>query len=248
MGVFERIFGDCLEKMDVIKDESVDLILTDLPYEETSNKLDIKIPFKPMWKQYERIIKPKGTILLFGQGMFYVDLVSSNKKLFKYDIIWNKVLMTGHLNAKRMPLRCHEQIAVFYKKLGTYNPQMTEGKPLHSKGKSYLTKEHKNQNYGHFNMTDDSRAGSTLKYPKSIVTFQKPHPSKAKHRTEKPVELLEWLIKTYSNEGDLVLDSCMGSGGTGEACFNTNRSFIGIEKDEIEFIKADNRLKNLINT
>lgn len=193
--------GDCLEVMKGIKSKSVDMILCDLPYGVTQHKSDIVIPFDALWTQYKRIIKPNGAILLFGQGLFYIDLVNSNRKMYRYDFVWDKQLKSGFLNAKRMPLRQHEQIAVFYNKLPTYNPQFVEGKPLHSKGHAYKTKEHKNQNYGQFDVTDDSRAGSTQKYPSSILSFSKPHPSVAKHRTEKPVELLENLILTYTNPG-----------------------------------------------
>lgn len=234
--------GDCLEEMKEIKDKSIDMILCDLPYGTTQNKLDIIIPFEPLWKQYERIIKDNGAIILFAQGVFYIDLVNSNRKLFRYDLVWDKCLVSGFLNAKRMPLRQHEQIAVFYKKLPTYNPQFTQGKPLHSKGIAYTNKEIKNQNYGKFNITDDTRAGSTQKYPTSIIKFQKPHPSITIHRTQEPIELLEYLIKTYTNENDLVLDNCMGSGSTGVACKNLNRNFIGIELDENYFNIAKERI------
>lgn len=234
--------GDCLEEMKQIKDKSIDMILCDLPYGTTQNKSDIIIPFEPLWKQYERIIKDNGAIILFSQGVFYIDLVNSNRKLFRYDLVWDKCLVSGFLNAKRMPLRQHEQIAVFYKKLPTYNPQFTQGKPLHSKGIAYTNKEIKNQNYGKFNITDDTRAGSTQKYPTSIIKFQKPHPSITIHRTQKPVELLEYLIKTYTNENDIILDNCMGSGSTGVACKNLNRNFIGIELDENYFNIAKERI------
>lgn len=225
------INADCLEIMPKIPGKSIDMICCDLPYELTQNKSDIKIPFEPLWKEYERIIKDNGCIALFAQGIFYVDLVNSNRKLFRYDLIWDKVLTSGFLNAKRMPLRRHEQIAIFYKKLPVYNPQFTEGEPLHGKGTAYKTKDLKNQNYGKFNATDDTRKGSTKKYPTSILRFSKPHPSVAKHRTEKSVECMEWLIKTYSNENDVILDNCSGSGGLAIACINTNRKFICIEKD-----------------
>ena len=248
--------GDCLELMKDIPDKSIDMILCDLPYGVTQNKKDIIIPFDKLWKHYERIIKDNGAILLFGQGAFYVDLVNSNRKLFRYDLVWDKQLTSGFLNAKRMPLRQHEQIAVFYKKLPTYNPQFTQGKPLHSKGVSYKNKEHTNQNYGEFHTTDDIRAGSTEKYPTSILSFSKPHPSVAKHRTEKPVELLEYLIKTYTNEGDTVLDNCAGSMSTVIASTNTNRNCIAIEKDKnyfeigkkrvIEHLKTNNISANLV--
>lgn len=235
--------GDCLEIMKSIPDGSIDMILCDLPYGVTQNKKDTAIPFDPLWKQYERIIKDNAAVVLFGQGTFYVDLVNSNRKMFRYDFMWNKELTSGFLNANRMPLRQHEQIAVFYKKLPTYNPQFSTGKPLHSKGKSYKYKPMKNQNYGKFGATDDVRAGSTDKYPTSVLNFAKPHPSVAMHRTEKPIDLLGYLIKTYTNEGDTVLDSCMGSGSTGVACVNTNRRFIGMELDPHYFEIASNRIE-----
>lgn len=234
--------GNCLEVMKQIPDKSIDMILCDLPYGVTQNKSDIIIPFEKLWSHYERIIKDNGAILLFGQGTFYVDLVNSNRKLFRYDLVWDKQLTSGFLNAKRMPLRQHEQIAVFYKKLPIYNPQFTQGKPLHSKGISYKNKEHKNQNYGEFHMTDDSRTGSTEKYPTSILSFPKPHPSVAKHRTEKPIDLLRYLIRTYTNEGELILDNCMGSGSTIVAALLENRKAIGIELDKHYFEIAKNRI------
>ena len=237
------IHGDCLEIMKDIPDKSIDLVLCDLPYGVTQNKNDIVIPFQPLWEQYERVIKDNGAILLFCQGTFYIDLVSSNRKLFRYDLVWDKKLTSGFLNANRMPLRQHEQIAVFYKKLPTYNPQFTIGSPLHSKGINYKNKDIKNQNYGQFKTTDDLRAGSTEKYPTSILSFAKPHPSVTQHRTEKPVELLEYLIRTYTNENDTVLDNCMGSGSTGIACVNTNRNFIGIELDDEYFNIAKKRIE-----
>lgn len=235
--------GDCIIEMDKIPDKSIDMILCDLPYGVTNNKADIVIPFEPLWKQYNRIIKDNGAILLFAQGIFYVDLVCSNRKMFRYDLIWDKVLLSGFLNAKRMPLRQHEQIAVFYKKPPIYNPQFREGKPVHSRGKKYLTKEVTNNNYGHFNPIEDNTKGNTQKYPTSIMTFCKPHPSKALHRTEKSVELLENLIKQYTNEGDLVLDSCMGCGSTGVACVNTKRRFIGIELDSTYYDVSIKRIE-----
>ncbi len=234
--------GDCLEEMKKILDGSVDMILTDLPYGVTANKKDIVIPFEPLWEQYERVIKKNGAIVLFGSGLFFIDLVNSKRDLFRYDLVWEKVLKTGFLNAKKMPLRSHENIAVFYKEQPTYNPQFTQGKPLHKKGKPKKDGP-VNQNYG--KMTDaipDVRAGSTEKYPASIVTFSKPHPSVAVHPTEKSVDLMEWLIETYTNQNETVLDSTMGSGTTGIACVRTKRSFIGIEMDEIHFQTAKRRI------
>jgi site-specific DNA-methyltransferase (adenine-specific) len=144
-----------------------------------------------------------------------------------------------------MPLRVHEQIAVFYKKLPTYNPQYTTGRPLHSKGKTYMDKEHKNSNYGAFEMTDDNRAGSTQKHPKSILSFQKPHPSVSQHRTEKSIECLEWLIRTYTNEGDVVLDNAAGSGTTAIASINSKRKYIAIELDKNYYDLINNRIAKL---
>lgn len=234
--------GDCLELMNDIPDHSIDMILCDLPYGITQNKCDVCVPLDNLWRQYIRIIKDNTAILLFGQGTFYVDLVNSNRNMFRYDLIWDKQLSSGHLNAHRMPLRKHEQIAVFYKKLPTYNPQFTKGKPLHSKGHAYKEKPMINNNYGKFNIIDDDRCGETNKYPTSILSCQKPHPSTSIHPTQKPVELCEWLIKTYTDEGDIVLDNCMGSGTTGVACRNLNRKFIGIELNGEYFDIAQKRI------
>lgn len=229
--------------MKQIPSGSLDMIACDLPYGVTQNKLDIVIPFEPLWNEYKRTIKERGCIALFAQGIFFVELVQSNRKMFRYDLVWDKVLTTGFLNAGRMPLRQHEQIAVFYKKLPEYHPQFTEGKPLHSKGVSYMEKEHKNSNYGQFHMTEDLRKGSTEKYPTSIIRVPKPHPSIALHRTEKPVELYKWLVLTYTSVGDTVMDNCMGAGGCGVACAETDRNFIGIEKDPGYFEMARGRIE-----
>lgn len=239
--------GDCIELMQTIPNGSVDMVLCDLPYGVTQNKSDIVIPFDVLWEQYNRIIKDNGAIILFAQGNFYIDLVNSNRRMFRYDLVWDKGLVSGFLNANRMPLRQHEQLAVFYKKLPTYNPQMTKGKPLHSKGVNYKISDIVNNNYGKFVPKDDSRAGCTEKYPTSIVRFKKSHPSVCLHETEKPVALCEWLIKTYTNKDDTVLDNCMGSGTTGVACVNTDRKFIGIEKDEKYFALAKNRIEEAYN-
>ena len=237
--------GDCLEVMKNIPDKSIDLILCDLPYGCLNKKnpnasWDNPLPMDKLWFEYERIIKDNGVIILFGQGLFTARVMLSNEKLWKYNIIWKKGnRVSGFLNAKKQPLRNHEDIMVFYKKQPTYNPQMTIGQPLHGKGSG--VHNFKNSNYGVFKEMDDTRKGSTLKYPKSVLIFDKPHPSK--HPTEKPVDLCEWLIKTYSNEGDTVLDNCMGSGTTGVACKNTNRNFIGIELNEEYFNLAKERIK-----
>lgn len=198
---------------------------------------------KGLWSHYKRVIADNGVIALFCQGLFFVDLVNSNRQMFRYDLIWDKGLTTGFLNARRAPLRQHEQIAIFSKKQALYNPQMRLGKPLHSKGKKYTGGEHVNQNYGKFIMTDDSRKGSRDKFPTSILAFRKPHPSVAHHRTEKSIHLLEWLIETYTNEGDTVLDNVAGSFTTGCACENTGRGYILMEKDPVEYQKGKARLE-----
>ena len=223
--------GDCLEVMKAFPDNSVDMVLCDLPYGVTQNESDKPLDLTALWGQYKRVVKPKGCIALFAQGKFYIELVQSNLQMFRYDFVWDKELSTGFLNAKRMPLRQHEQIAIFYEKPPVYHPQFTEGKPLHSKGRRYAEREPVNRNYGKFHAPDDCRAGETQKYPTSILRFPKPHSSVVLHRTEKPVALLEWLIKTYTAEGDTVLDNCAGSMSTAIACLNANRRGIMIEKD-----------------
>ena len=234
--------GDCLELLNDVDDKSVDMILCDLPYGQTHNKWDSVIPLDKLWKQYKRVIKDNGCIALFGQGMFTADLMYSNKKWWKYNLIWDKVLTNGFLNANRMPLRSHEDIAIFYNKPPTYNPQKVLGKKNHTKGK---VKQNKNNNYGKHNFVDNSDELGNMKHPKSILTFTRPHSSVMKHPTEKPVEVCEWLIKSYTNEGDVVLDNCMGSGTTGVACENTNREFIGMELDKEYFEEAIKRIKNI---
>jgi len=231
--------GNCIELMQQLPAESIDLILCDLPYEVTQNQKDKQIPLEPLWKEYKRIIKEKGTIVLTSQFPFTLDLINSNREMFKYDLIWDKVLPSGFLNSNRMPLRSHEHILIFYKKLGTYNPQFTKGKPSHSKGK--MTSD-TNQNYGDYDKVDNSKKQGDDKFPNSIISFMKPHPSKALHPTQKSLELFEWLIRTYSNKGDVVLDNCMGSGTTGVACKELGREFIGYELEEEYFRIAEKRI------
>ncbi len=234
--------GDCLELMKDISDKSIDMILCDLPYGVTQNKWDSVIDLKLLWEQYERIIKDNGVICLTAQNKFSAKLMLSNENLHKYNLVWDKQLTSGFLNANRMPLRVHEDILIFYKKLPTYNPQKVKGKPNHSKGK--MTTD-ENNNYGTYGKIDNKEILGDMKHPKSIISFQKPHPSKCLHPTEKSLELFEWLIKSYSNEGDLVLDNCMGSGTTGVACKNLNRDFIGIELDEKYFEIAKKRIETV---
>ena len=241
----EIYLGDCIQIMKDIDNSSIDIILTDLPYNVTKNKWDQNIiPLDLLWKEYKRIIKPNGAILLFAQGLFAAKLIMSNEKMYKYDFVWKKgERVSGFLNANRQPLRNHEQVLMFYKKQPNYFPIMSEnGKPLHSKGKKYLNKEGINNNYGYYDTTlPETRKGSTQKYPKSVLNFDKPHP--AIHPNEKPLLLLEYLIKTFTNENEIVLDSTCGSGSTCLAAKNTNRKFIGIELDEKWVELAKQRLK-----
>lgn len=230
--------------MRLIEDNSIDCIITDLPYNVTKNKWDIAIPFDVLWKEYERIIKTNGAIILFGQGLFTAKLMLSNEKLFRYNLIWDKELLTGHLNANRMPMRQHEDICVFYKKLPTYNPQMVKGSPNHSRGS--INANATNNNYGHVILKDNKELGDK-KHPTSIIRFPKIHASKTVHPTQKPVELIEYLIKTYTNETDLVLDSCMGSGTTALAAINTNRAYIGFEKEFEYYELSINRITECKN-
>lgn len=238
----ELFHGDCLDLMKNIPKKSIDLILCDLPYGVTRNRWDRNIPLEPLWEEYKRIIKDNGAIVLFSQGMFTAQLLNSNPKMWRYNLVWDKVLPSGFLNANRRPLSSHEDICVFYKKLPTYNPQKIIGNKNHSKGKS---KVNANNNYGDFNFVDNSELLGEMKMPKSILTFPKPHPSTAVHPTQKPTELLEWIIKTYTNEDDMVLDNCMGSGSTGVAALKLNRSFIGMELEDKYFNIAKERIENI---
>ena len=232
--------GDCLELMNNIPDKSVDCIITDLPYGTTQCKWDTIIPFEPLWKQYNRIIKDNGAIVLLGTEPFSSHLRLSNLKNYKYDWIWDKVKGTGFLNAKRQPMRNHELISVFYKKQCTYNPQKTYG---HKMKKSYRSKDLQTDVYGE--MKNDYTYESTERYPRSIQVFSTDTQNSSLHPTQKPVALIEYLIKTYTNDGELVFGSCMGSGTTGVACINTNRRFIGIELDNNYFEIAKNRISEV---
>lgn len=241
MSNIQLYHGDCLEVMKKIPDRSVDMILCDLPYGVTArNKWDSVIPFDKLWKQYERIIKDNGAIVLFGQGMFTADLMRSNQKLWRYNLIWQKTQPTGFLNANKMPLRNHEDICVFYKQLPTYNPQKTDGHKRKVSTAAHKKNCKKSTDYGEYEFASYD---STERFPVSVLTFAKDTQKSKYHATQKPVALLEWLIRTYSNEGDIVLDNCMGSGSTGVACKNTNRDFVGIEIEKGMFDIAENRIK-----
>lgn len=232
--------GDCLELMKDIKTKSIPLILCDLPYGQTArNKWDSIIPYAPTWEQYERILTDNGIIILFANGMFTADLMQSNRKMWKYNLIWEKTTVTGFLNAKKQPLRCHEDICVFYNKPPTYNPQKTTGHVRKVSKAEHKVNCINSTDYGEHGLTTYD---STERYPKSVLKFATDKQKTALHPTQKPVALLEYLIKTYSNEDDTVLDNCMGSGSTGVAAKHLHRRFIGIEKEEKYFYIAEDRI------
>lgn len=232
------IHGDCLVEMQNIPDKSVDMVLCDLPYGVLNKgnkhaKWDSVIPFEPLWEQYKRIIKDNGAIVLFAQGMFTANLMASNPNMWRYNLVWEKQIPTGFLNSQRAPLRQHEDILVFYRKQPTYNPQLRQRSNSEQSfvGRK-ITRKHKNSCYGAMPNSVCHVIGDK-KYPISVLSFRRRSiGEKSFHPTEKPVALLEYLIKTYSNEGDTVLDNTCGSGSTLVACVNTNRHYIGIEKEK----------------
>lgn len=251
--MYKLYSDDCLKVMPTLESHSIDMILCDLPYgvlnkSNEEAQWDKPLPFGELWDNYNRLIKPNGVIALFGQGLFFAELILSNKDDFRYDLVWDKQLTSDFLNANKKPMRVHEQIAIFYKGTPTYNPQMTIGKPLHSKGTRYKLGG-SNSAYGAYGVVEQRQTitddGCAEKYPTSLLSFQKPHPSKAVHTTQKPTELLDWLIRTYTNEGDMVLDNCMGSGSTGVSAVQLNRGFIGIEASERYFKIAKQRIDDV---
>lgn len=239
MEINKTYFGDCLEVMKLIDDATIDLIICDLPYGVTKNKWDSVIDLKMLWGEYERVIKTNGAIVLFGQDKFSARLMLSNEKLHRYNLIWEKTTPTGHLNAKKMPLRSHEDILVFYKKLPTYNPQKTTGHKRKVSTAQHKRGSKKTTNYGEHGLTTYD---STERYPKSVLKFATDKQKVALHPTQKPLALMEYLIATYSNEGEIVLDNCAGSGTTGLAAKNLNRNYIMIENDETYYKTCINRV------
>lgn len=233
--------GDCLELLKQIKDESIDLVLADLPYGMTANKWDSVIPLAPLFEQYQRIIKPHGAVLLFGMGKFGAQLImNAPKKMpYRYDWIWEKTMPVGFLLSHHMPLRAHEQIYVFYKHLPTYHPQMRLGFKPYEKRDNY---GYVSSNYGQMR-GGIKRQSVGKRFPIDVIKFSNGNHSNMVHPTQKPVDLLEYLIKTYTDEDMTVLDNTMGSGSTGVACVNTGRNFIGMELDEDYFKIADERIK-----
>jgi len=229
--------ADCFDEFKNIQDKTVDMVCVDLPYGQTAVKWDRSIDLLKMWDELKRICKEGAVYVFFCTTKFGNTLINSNPKWFKYDLVWEKSKSLGFLSANKAPLRKHEMIYVFYKKTTTYNPQKTKGNP-------YKCKREKKDNigvYGGGNIyyrTSINNEGD--RYPTSIIKFD--NPKKSFHKTQKPTDILEWLIKTYSNENDIVLDFTMGSGSTVQACMNTNRRYIGIEKDKDIYLTAKDRL------
>ena len=240
------IQGDCLEKMKNIPDKSIDMILCDLPYGTTACEWDKPIDLEKFWVEIKRIIKPNGAIVMTASQPFTTDLINSNREWFKYCWVWDKRNTTGFFNCKKMPLKQHEDILIFCKGNAIYNPQkekIQEDDYRYSK-KGRISKTNK----GIYGETIQVRTKETNeRFPKSILIFIHSNSLGKIHPTQKPVALFEYLIKTYTNEGDLVLDNCMGSGTTGVACINTNRRFIGIELDENYFNIAKDRINKVLS-
>ena len=243
----QLLFGECLDKLTEIPDGSVDMIMADLPYGTTACKWDSIIPLEPLWKELKRVTKENSAMVFTAQQPFTTALAASNLTDFRYEWIWEKPQGTNPMNAKIMPLKSHENILVFYRKKPLYNPQMWYSTPYtgFSSNKSKIGEVYGSAKSKHRNNPEGSR------YPKTILKFKQ---EKGFHPTQKPVSLMEYLIKTYTNEEDTVLDPTMGSGTTGVACVNTNRNFIGIERDEKYYniskkrilIKEEGSLENFI--
>ena len=227
MKINEIYKGDCLELMPKhVEDKSIDMILADLPYGTTQNKWDSVIDLDKLWTEYKRVIKDNGAIVLFGAQPFTSALIMSNLKMFKYDWVWQKPKGTGHLNAKKQPMRDKEDVLVFYKKQCTYNPQMTEGTPYD--GNARTGSKQQTTSYGKYKQ--DREVNKGVRYPKQVQKFGVVERGTL-HPTEKPLELVEYMIKTYTNEGDLILDNTCGSGTTGLGAKNINRNYIMMEQD-----------------
>lgn len=242
--------GNCLDIMPTLPDGCVDMVFCDLPYGTTQNSWDNIIAFDKLWKNYNRIVKENGAIVLTSQQPFTSKLIMSNIDDFRYEWIWEKNKATGHLNAKKMPMKAHENICIFYRKLPTYNPQKTTGhKPFGAvKPKENIPAPEQTRNYGHMIKTFGNAGNTTDRYPRTIQKFpviNNDNPEKW-HPTQKPAELIEYFIKTYSNENDTILDNCMGSGSTGIACLNSNRKFVGIEIDKEYYDKASDRIEKFM--
>ncbi len=241
--MFKLIKGDCLEKMKEIPDGSIDMILTDPPYGTTACKWDTVIPLAPMWEQLKRVVKNSGAIVLCGSEPFSSTLRLSNIKNYKYDWVWDKVSKTGGLNSKYQPMRQHELVSIFYAKSPTYNPIKTKGVKWSRAGVAKIDKTTEYyQQSGDVILGKNKSDTSEMKLPSSILKISNADKTRIVHPTQKPVALMEYLVKTYTNEGDAVLDFTMGSGTTGVACGNLGRKFVGIELDEKYFQIATDRI------
>ena len=240
----DKIYNeDCLEGMKRIADGAVDCIITDLPYGTTACAWDSVIPFEPLWEQFKRVTKPNAAIVLFGSEPFSSALRMSNIGMYKYDWCWDKINQaTGFLNAYKMPMKVHENVSVFYREQPTYNPQMRKGLEPNHCGKNPATGHSKVYNLP----TKSNRMNTTDKLPISVLRFEKDHPSKALHPTQKPVDLLRYLILTYSNEGDTILDATIGSGTTAVAALMEKRHFIGFETNKEYFDIAQGRIDEVL--
>lgn len=227
---------DCIAGMKEIEDATIDMIFCDLPYGITKNKWDSVIPLDKLWEQYNRIIKPNGAILLFGQNKFTARMMLSNAKYHRYNIIWEKTTPTGFLNANKMPLRVHEDIMVFYKSLPTYNPQKTDGHKRKVSTSHYKRNSLKTTNYGSY---EPQTYDSTERFPTDVWKFATDKQKLSIHPTQKPIELCRYAIRTYTNEGDVVLDNCCGSGSILVAAKLENRHYIGMDNGICENIKSE---------
>ena len=238
------ICGDCLAEMAKLPDKSIDMVLCDLPYGTTArNKWDNVIPLDLLWEQYGRIVKDDGVIALWSQMPFTAILAASNMKLFRYEWIIEKTNATGFLNANRMPMKAHENVLIFYKKLPVYHPQMTHGHERKISTAAHKRNSKKSMDYGEHGLTTYD---STDRYPRDVLTFSWDKQKSRLHPTQMPVAACEYFIATYTDKGDTVLDNCMGSGTTGVACQNLGRNFIGIELEKEYFDIAEERLRPLL--
>ena len=238
---YNLLNGDCLELMEAIPDDSIDMVLCDMPYGTTECKWDKTLDLTVVWTHINRITKNNAAICLFSAQPFTTILINSNLKNYRTEWIWEKPAATGFLNAKIQPLRAHENIIVFYRKKPTYNPQITHGHPRKTASRKNVNSEC----YG--DAIKMQHYDSTSRYPRDVIVFPSDKQLVSLHPTQKPVSLCEYFIKTYSNENDVILDFTMGSGTTGIACLNTNRKFIGIEKDDKYFELAKSRIEQYRN-
>lgn len=238
--------GDCLDIMQLIEDNSVDCIICDLPYAMTKLSWDSLIPLDKLWNEYHRVLKKNGNVVLFSSGMFTYRLIESNTKEFRYKLIWKKNVPTGMNSAKIRPMKYYEEICIFNEGTGTYNPIMKER--VGEKKGCYNGYDHYCGKSNHVNYEKQKKKyDPNWVQPSDVLEFNVVPNRKGKlHPTQKPVDLIEWLVKTYSNENEVILDNCMGSGSTGVACLKTNRNFIGIEKDKTYYDIAVDRLHKLV--